>query len=78
MTDYVDYGEDGTVSVKDDSSCEDVIDAILEHVEARFDILDKQGKDDEILALCQEFLEWGTANTGDEIGYFALKYHEFI
>lgn len=78
MTDYVDYGDNGTVSIQNDSSCEDVIDAILDHVESRFDILDKQGKDDEILALCQEFLEWGTASTGDEIGYFALKYHEFI
>lgn len=76
MTDYVDYGDDGIVSVREDDSVEYTIDMILEYVEDRFEKLDKMGnREEDIFALCQEFMEWGTADTGDELSYFALPYH---
>jgi len=78
MIDCVDYGDDGSVSYQDDPNVEEVIDEILAHVERRFDILDKEGRDEDIIALCQEYMEWGSAETGDDIGYMFLKYHEYI
>lgn len=78
MTDHIDYGDDGSVSYNDDPNVEQVIDDILEYVEGRFDVLDKEDRQDDLIALCQEFLEWGAADQGDDIGYMFLKYHEYI
>jgi hypothetical protein len=47
------------------------VENILEYIEARFDILSKEGgRDGDIMALCQEFYEWGTADQGDELSYY--------
>ena len=65
-----DYGDDGVVPMIESDEVEGVVESILEYVENRFDILDKEGgRDADIFALCQEFYEWGTAEQGDELSY---------
>ena len=54
-----------------------VVETILEYVENRFELLDKEGgRDADIMALCQEFHEWGTAEQGDEVSYFVCPAFE--
>lgn len=66
-----DYGDDGVVPMIESDDVETVVENILEYVEARFDILDKMGgRDGDIMALCQEFMEWGSAEQGDDISYY--------
>lgn len=66
-----DYGDDGVVPMIESDDVETVVESILEYVEARFDILDKMGdRDGDIMALCQEFMEWGSAEQGDDISYY--------
>lgn len=66
-----DYGDDGVVPMIESDDVETVVEDILEYVEARFDILDKMGdRDGDIMALCQEFMEWGSAEQGDEVSYY--------
>lgn len=66
-----DYGDDGVVPMIESDDVETVVESILEYVEARFDILDKMGdRDGDIMALCQEFMEWGSAEQGDEVSYY--------
>lgn len=74
MTDFIDYGDDGSVRTINDPTVENSIDSILEYVESRFDILDSENRQEDIVALCQEFFEWGTAEEGDDLGYLFLNY----
>jgi hypothetical protein len=60
----------------DSDDVENVVESIIEYVEARFEILDKQDRHADIMALCQEFHEWGTADTGDELSYFTCPTFE--
>lgn len=77
MKGIIDYGDDGVVPMIDSDTVEDVVENILEYIEARFDILDKIGnRDGDIMALCQEFYEWGSAECGDEISYFTCPNFE--
>lgn len=66
-----DYGDDGVVPMIESEEVGEVVENILEYIEARFDTLSKEGnRDDDIIALCQEFYEWGTADQGDELSYY--------
>lgn len=66
-----DYGDDGVVPMIESDEVETVVESILEYVEARFDILNKEGgRDADIFALVEEFREWGTADQGDDISYY--------
>lgn len=66
-----DYGDDGVVPMIESDDVETIVEDILEYVEARFEILDKMGgRDGDIMALCQEFMEWGSAEQGDDISYY--------
>lgn len=66
-----DYGDDGVVPMIESNEVETVVENILEYIEARFEILDKMGnRDGDIMALCQEFYEWGSAEQGDDISYY--------
>lgn len=66
-----DYGDDGVVPMIESDDVETVVENILDYVEARFDILSKMGdRDGDIMALCQEFYEWGSAEQGDDISYY--------
>ena len=66
-----DYGDDGVVPMIESEEVETIIENILEYVEARFTTLDLEGgRDRDILALVQEFHEWGTADQGDDISYY--------
>jgi glutathione S-transferase len=71
MKGIVDYGDDGIVPMIESDDVETVVETILDYVENRFDLLDKEGgRDADIMALCQEFYEWGSAEAGDEVSYF--------
>lgn len=71
MISIQDYGDDGVVPMIESDEVETVVENILDYVEARFDILDKMGgRDGDIMALCQEFMEWGSAEQGDDISYY--------
>ncbi len=76
MKGIIDYGDDGVVPMIDSEDVGDVVDSILEYVEARFEILEKQDRHADIFALCQEFHEWGTAEDGDELSYFVCPSFE--
>lgn len=66
-----DYGDDGVVPMIESDEVETVVENILEYIEARFTVLDLEGgRDRDILALVQEFHEWGTADQGDDISYY--------
>lgn len=70
---FIDYQEDGVIPMIVDDQVGDNVEAILEYVENRFDLLDKEGnRDGDIIALCQEFYEWGSADVGDEISYYVV------
>ena len=72
-----DYGDDGVVPMIESDDVETTVENILEYVEERFDILDKiGGRDADIMALCQEFMEWGTAEQGDEVSYYTCPTFE--
>jgi hypothetical protein len=68
----IDYGNNGQINEVDCDTVQEDIDEILEYVESRFDILDAQNRQEDIMALCQEFYEWGSAGEGDDIGYLYL------
>ena len=71
MKGIIDYGDDGVVPQIESDEVETVVENILEYIENRFEILDKEGgRDADIFALVQEFHEWGTAEQGDEVSYF--------
>jgi len=76
MKGIIDYGDDGVIPMIDSEDVGNVVDSILEYVEARFEILDKQDRHADIFALCQEFHEWGTAEDGDELSYFVCPTFE--
>ena len=72
-----DYGDDGVVPMIESDDVETIVEDILEYVETRFDILDKMGgRDGDIMALCQEFMEWGSAEQGDEVSYYTCPTFE--
>ena len=66
------YGDDGQIQEVESDEVQETIDSILEYVESRFDALDKEDRQEDIMALAQEFWEWGSADDGDEIGYMFL------
>ena len=66
------YGDDGQIREVESDEVQETIDSILEYVESRFDALDKEDRQEDIMALAQEFWEWGSADDGDEIGYMFL------
>jgi len=66
------YGDDGQIQEVESDQVQETIDSILEYVESRFDALDKEDRQEDIMALAQEFWEWGSADDGDEIGYMFL------
>lgn len=66
------YGDDGQIQEVESDEVQETIDSILEYVETRFDALDKEDRQEDIMALAQEFWEWGSADDGDEIGYMFL------
>lgn len=77
MKGIIDYGDDGVIPMIDSEDVEQVIETILEYVENRFEVLDKEGgRDEDIFALCQEFCEWGTADQGDELSYYVCPTFE--
>jgi len=72
-----DYGDDGVVPMIESDEVEAVVESILEYVETRFGILDKEGgRDGDIFALVQEFHEWGTAEQGDDVSYYVCPSFE--
>lgn len=71
-----DYGDDGVVPMIESEEVADVVDAILEYVEARFEILDMQERYHDQMALAQEFWEWGAAEAGDDISYYTCPNFE--
>ena len=77
MYGILDYGDDGVVPQIESDDVETVIENILEYVENRFELLDKEGgRDADIFALVREFQEWGTAEVGDELSYFTCPTFE--
>lgn len=66
------YGDDGKIQHVDCDEVQETIDDILEFVESRFEILEMEDRQADIMALAQEFWEWGSAEEGDEIGYLFL------
>ena len=77
MKGIIDYGDDGVVPMINSEDVNVVVENILEYVENRFDVLDKQGgREGDIMALCQEFYEWGSADVGDELSYFTCPSFE--
>jgi hypothetical protein len=77
MYGILDYGDDGVIPQIESDDVETVIENILEYVENRFELLDKEGRRDaDIFALVQEFHEWGTAEVGDELSYFTCPTFE--
>ena len=66
------YGDDGQIQEVESDQVQETIDSILEYVESRFDALDKEDRQEDIMSLAQEFWEWGSADDGDEIGYMFL------
>lgn len=72
-----DYGDNGVVPIIESDDAGTAIESILEYVEARFDILDKmKDRDGDIMALCQEFYEWGSAEAGDHLSYYTVPTFE--
>ena len=77
MYGIIDYGDDGVVPQIESEEVETIVEDILEYVENRFELLDKEGgRDADIFALVQEFHEWGTAEQGDELSYFTCPTFE--
>jgi len=77
MKGIVDYGDDGVIPMIESDDVETIVENILEYVENRFELLDKEGgRDADIMALCQEFYEWGSAEQGDEVSYYTCPHFE--
>jgi len=77
MQGIIDYGDDGVIPMIDSEDVETIIENILQYVENRFDLLDKEGgRTGDIMALCQEFYEWGSADVGDELSYYTCPSFE--
>lgn len=70
MQSVTDYGDDGVVPMINSETVQSTVDNILTYVESRFEILEAQEHLGDILALVQEFREWGDAEAGDEISYY--------
>lgn len=70
MQSVTDYGDDGVVPMINSETVQSTVDNILTYVESRFEILEAQEHLGDILALVQEFHEWGDAEAGDEISYY--------
>ena len=68
----LDYGNDGQINEVESSSVEDVIDTILDDMEARMTQLEETESWRDIMSICQEFHEWGAAKEGDDIGYLFM------
>jgi hypothetical protein len=70
MKGVTDYGDNGVVPMIESDDVQPTVDNIIQYVESRFDILEAQERLGDILALVQEFREWGDAEEGDEISYY--------
>jgi hypothetical protein len=70
MQSVTDYGDDGVVPMISSDEVQTTVDNILSYVESRFDVLEPQDRLGDILALVEEFREWGDAAAGDEISYY--------
>jgi len=68
----LDYGNDGQINEVESTSVEDVIDPILDNMEARMKQLEETESWRDIMSICQEFHEWGAAEEGDDIGYLFM------
>jgi hypothetical protein len=68
----LDYGNDGQIKEVESDDVQEVIDDILELFENRMKQLEVEDRYRDILAICQEFHEWGVAEDGDEIGYLFM------
>ena len=68
----LDYGNDGQINEVESTSVEDVIDPILDGMEARMKQLEETESWRDIMSICQEFHEWGDAQEGDDIGYLFM------
>jgi len=66
------YGDDGRIQEVESDDVQDTIDTILDYVESRFEMMEMQDRQQDMMALAQEFWEWGSADDGDEIGYLFL------
>ena len=71
-TTMLDYGNDGQINEVEADDVQDTIDDILDYAEARMKHLEGTEQWRDILALCQEFHEWGAAQEGDDIGYLFM------
>lgn len=70
MKGVTDYGDNGFVPMIESEDVQSTVDNIITYVESRFDILEAQERLGDILALVEEFREWGDAEAGDEISYY--------
>lgn len=70
MLNIQDYGDNGVVPMIESETVQTTVDNIIEYVESRFEILEAQERLGDILALVEEFREWGDAEEGDEISYY--------
>jgi len=70
MLSIQDYGDNGVVPMIESETVQTTVDNIIEYVESRFEILEAQERLGDILALVEEFREWGDAEEGDEISYY--------
>lgn len=71
-----DYGDDGVVPMIESEDVGPTIESIIDYVEKRFEVLDAENRHGDLLALCQEFHEWGTADEGDELSYYVCPSFE--
>jgi hypothetical protein len=69
-----DYGDNGIVPMIESEDVQTTVDNIIQYVEARFDILEAQDRLGDILALVEEFREWGDAEEGDELSYYTCPF----
>lgn len=56
-----------------DANAEEIIDTQLDIVEERMCKLERQNRWRDILALVQEYKEWGTAKEGDDYAFLWLE-----
>jgi hypothetical protein len=68
----IDYGENGKITEIESDDVDSTVEAILEYVESRFEILGEKNQQANVNALAAEFWEWGAAEIGDEIKFLAL------
>lgn len=71
-----DYGDNGVVPLVNSNEVQPIVDSILDYVDSRFEILEKEGRTQDIFALVEEFGEWGIAEEGDTLEYYTCPTFE--